>query len=99
MIKDATKTTLTVRSRDGLDQRTKLLESITESYPLFKQYTSTIYTIGVDNPTTRVKIYSERGVPDYFFIYCERNLSEDAKYVPEGHPMVIGLEIYGKTNK
>ena len=96
-LKDASKTTLTIRSRDGLDQRTKLLENISEAYPLFKQYV--IQAVGAANPTARVSIYTERGVPDWLFIYAERDFAADVEYIPEGNPMIVGLEVYGRTNK
>ena len=90
-------TKLTVRSRDGLDQRVKLLEHMNEAYPLFKKYTTQI--AGAESPKGRVSIYSERGVPDYLFIFADRNLSSDATFIPSGNPIVTGLTVYGRTNK
>ena len=96
-IQETTKTTVTVRSRDGLDQRVKLLEHITQTYPLFKKYM--VIVPGVAAPEARVPIYTERGVPDYFFIYADRNFPDDVEWIPEDNPMIIGLEVYGRTNK
>ena len=94
---ETTKTTVTVRSRDGLDQRVKLLEHITQTYPLFKKYM--VIVPGVAAPEARVPIYTERGLPAYFFIYADRNFPDDVEWIPEDNPMIIGLEVYGRTNK
>ena len=96
-MKDATSTSLIIRSRDGLDQRTKLLESVSQPYPLIQQHKT--HVTGAPNPETRVSIYTEHSVPDYFFIYAERNYPTDAAYVAKNNPIVVGLEIYGRTNK
>ena len=49
-------------------------------------------------PSARISIYTERGVPDYLFIYAERDFTPEVEYIPDGHPMIVGLEIYGRTN-
>ena len=90
-------TKLTVRSRDGLDQRIKLLESMNDSYPLFKKHS--IQIEGSSAPTGTVSIYSEKGVPDYLFIYAERNLSKTATYVSDTNPVVVGIKLTGRANK
>ena len=95
-LNNATKTSITVRSRDGLDQRTKLLENISEPYPLFKKYITEVEG-GAESAT--IHIYTERGVPDWLFIFAERDFADDTQYIPEGHPMIVGLEVYGRTNK
>lgn len=89
-------TKLTVRSRDGLDQRVKLLEHVHDSYPLFEK--SKIQVTGSVVPSGTVSIYSERGVPDFLFIYAERNLRDDATFIPSGNPIIAGISFYGRAN-
>ena len=84
-----------MRSRDGLDQRVKLLEHINDSYPLFKKHT--IQVEGEADPEGTISIYYERGVPDFIFIYAERNLT-NATFVPEGNPIIAGISFYGRVN-
>ena len=91
---DSTK--LTVRSRDGLDQRVKLLEHVHDSYPLFEKYK--IQVAAAAAPSGTVSIYSERGVPDFLFIYAERNLRDDSTFIPSGNPIITGLSFYGRAN-
>ena len=72
----------------------KVLE---EHYPLFQKYK--IQVTGSPNPTGIVRVYSDRGVPDWLFVYADRDLSANAVFVPENNPLISGLEVYGRTNK
>ena len=63
-------TSVTVRSRNGLDQREKLIEVIHQSYPLLKTYSMQVDpVVSPGNPEGRLPIFVERAVPDYFFIF------------------------------
>ena len=95
------KTTVTVRTRDGRDQRTKMLLEASNPYPFMLQYKGvTPQGLGQhDTPTVTISIYSERGIPDWFFIYAERNLPQDTDHIPDGNPIVAGLNFFARTNK
>ena len=90
-------TKLTIRSRDGLDQRIKLLEHMNNAYPLLKKYS--VVVEGSVSPEARISIYSERGVPDYLFIFEERNLGANTAFVPTGNPIITGISFYGTANQ
>ena len=96
-MKEPKKTKLTIRSRDGLDQRIKLLENMNNAYPLLKKYS--VVVAGATSPEARISIYSERGVPDYLFIFAERNLGSNTEFVPTGNPIISGISFYGTANK
>jgi len=91
-------TSLTVRSRDGLDQREKLIEHLYNTYPLITVHSKAVLAHR-DNPEGRVSIYVERGVPDYFFVYAERDYPAGTAFIADGHPIVVGFEVYGRTNR
>ena len=94
-------TTVTVRTRDGRDQRTKMLLQASYPYPFMRQYRGiTKSGLGVEDvPEVTISIYSERGIPDWFFIYAERDLPDDIDYIPLGHPIVAGVDFFARTNK
>ena len=95
------KTTVTVRTRDGMDQRTKMLLEASNPYPFIRQYKG-VTKLGLtthDTPTVTISIYSERGIPDWFFIFGERELPIHTDYIPEGNPIVSGVNFFHRTNK
>ena len=86
------RTSLKIRSRDSLDQKLKEITSVDQKYALLTPYT-TVISQGSNSAT--VSIYSERGVPDYIFIFAERKKT----YIDVGNPIISGVEFYGRTNK
>ena len=101
VVQGAQKTTVTVRTRDGRDQRTKMLLSASNPYPFMRQYKG-VTRLGLDaadTPTVTISIYSERGIPDWFFIYAERDFPQDIDYIPLGHPIIAGLNFFARANK
>ena len=82
-----------IRSRDALDQKMKALTKIEKRYPLIERHTAS-----ADNSNTAIfSIYSERGVPDYLFIFAERQHDGIVEAVV-GFPIISGVDFYGRTN-
>jgi hypothetical protein len=91
--KEATKTKLVVRSRDGLDQRNKSLSRVDQRYPLIYPYSET-----VDGDSARFSLYYERGVPDYFFVFAETQFTTKGE-IPKANPIISSLNFFGRVNK
>jgi hypothetical protein len=90
---EATNTKLIIRSRDGLDQRNKLLSRVNKRYPLLYPYYET-----VDGDTARFKLYYERGVPDYFFIFGETQFTSKGIPITKQNPVISGINFYARLN-
>jgi hypothetical protein len=62
-----------------------------QKYSLITPYTRVAN--GVTNVT--FSIYSERGVPDFLFIFAERKVTD----FDIGNPVISSVEFFGRTNK
>jgi hypothetical protein len=92
---EATKTRLTVRSRDGVDQRLKQLTRIDSRYPLFYKYSQTDSTVA---NTARFSLYIERGVPDYIFVFAETQFQEGYVERTSENPRIVGVNFFGRVD-
>jgi hypothetical protein len=93
-VEQPTKTSFTVRSRDGIDQRLKQLTRIDTRYPLFYKYSKTSTADQV-----QFSLYYERGVPDYFFIFAETQFegNVDVERTSE-NPRIVGINFFGRVD-
>jgi hypothetical protein len=94
---EPSRTELTIRSRDGMDQRLKQLTRMDAHYPLLYKYNKT------DNEVAnqvRFSLYYERGVPDYFFIFAETLFEgvTDFEMTAE-NPRINSINFFGRVNK
>jgi hypothetical protein len=100
-IHDISDTTLFVRGRRNADQVNKRLDSIDLYYPLIFEYTSitTPDAPNANNLTCTVPIVTEYGIPEFLFVYAERQLPDSIPYRPDTYPTIVGLDVrFAYTN-
>jgi hypothetical protein len=93
--KDPTNTKLTVRSRDGLDQRNKQLARVDQRYPLMYPYRKIIEYPSI----AEFSLYFERGVPDYFFVFAETQFTTKGIHIPTQNPVVSSINFFARVDK
>jgi hypothetical protein len=86
--------TITLRSRDGLDQREKHVVRVDRRYPLIYPYFQTVESAS----EARFTLFYERGVPDYLFIFCETQHTEVVRNSVDSEPKITQLNFYGRMN-
>jgi hypothetical protein len=90
-----TKTSLTIRSRDGVDQRLKQLTRMDRRFPLFYKYDQMDSVVANE---ARFSLYYERGVPDYIFIFAETQFETGYIERTSEKPRIIGVNFFGRVD-